>query len=128
MRRVAILGGAALLCGTVAASSSAQTVSPAANPKTTSGKVKATPATEAGAARYREAKALERKGDFLAAVLAYEEAAQAGHGYAQMRLAQIYDNGNPAVKRDYARALRWYEKARAQGLPVPRPHPYVTGR
>jgi TPR repeat protein len=57
-----------------------------------------------------------------------KEAAQAGHGRAQMRLAKIYDRGNASVRRDYAKALRWYEKARAQGLQVPRPHPYVSGR
>lgn len=128
MRRVAVLGGTALLCCVFAVSSWAQTLSPEADGKTSENVKSAPGAKEAAAARYREARTLERKGDLLAAVLAYEEAAQAGHGRAQMRLAQIYDRGNSAVKRDYAKALHWYEKARAQGLPVPKPHPYVTGR
>ena len=82
----------------------------------------------ASAARYRDARTLERKGDQAGALLAYQEAAEAGHGRAQMRLAEIYDKGNTAVKRDYAKALYWYEKARAQGLQIPKPHPYVSGR
>ena len=96
--------------------------------KTTSEIVKAGPKVPAASARYRDARALERKGDQAGALLAYQEAAEAGHGRAQMRLAEIYDKGNTAVKRDYAKALYWYEKARAQGLRIPKPHPYVSGR
>ena len=90
--------------------------------------VKSAASSAAATARYREARALERKGDPQGALLAYEDAAQAGHGRAQMRLAEIYDKGNTAVKRDYAKALYWYERARAQGLQIPKPHPYVSGR
>lgn len=128
MRTIAVLA-AALLYALPSAATWGQTLSPEADRKRTSENVKPAPAAaDDAAARYREARALERKGDGLAAVLAYEEAARAGHGRAQMRLAEIYDKGNTAVKRDYAKALHWYEKARAQGLPVPKPHPYVTGR
>jgi TPR repeat protein len=94
----------------------------------TSESVKAGASASQAAARYREGRALERKGDQAAALLAFQEAGEAGYGRAQMRLAEIYDRGNTAVKRDYAKALFWYEKARAQGLQVPKPHPYVTGR
>jgi TPR repeat protein len=123
------LGGAALLVFVSAGPAFGQTPSPDADRKTKSENVKA-PATvpDTAIARYREARALERKGDERGALLAYEESAEAGYGRAQMRLAEIYDRGNTAVKRDYAKALHWYEKARAQGLHVPKPHPYVTGR
>ena len=84
-------------------------------------------AAEAGA-RYRAGRQLEQKGDHGAALRAFQESAEAGYGRAQMRLAEIYDRGNTAVKRDYAKALYWYDKARAQGLQVPKPHPYVSGR
>ncbi|HYN12738.1 MAG TPA: hypothetical protein VET51_08860 [Burkholderiales bacterium] len=57
---------------------------------------------------------------------AYVEAGNAGHGRAQKRLGEIYEAGGP-VKRDYAMALRWYEKARAQGIEVPKPHAYTKG-
>ena len=78
--------------------------------------------------RYREAQELERKGEHRAALKAYLDAGNAGHGQAQRRLAEIYDRGTPAVKRDYDAALRWYEKARAQGVVVPKPHAFTKGR
>jgi TPR repeat protein len=78
--------------------------------------------------RYQQAAALERKGDHRGALNAYLEAGDSGHGLAQKRLAEIYDKGSPATKRDYGAALRWYEKARAQGVEVPKPHAYTKGR
>jgi TPR repeat protein len=78
--------------------------------------------------RYQEALALERTGSHAAALNAYLEAGNSGHGQAQKRLAEIYDKGSPAVKRDYNQALGWYEKARAQGVAVPKPHAYTKGR
>lgn len=107
-----------------AAALGAEPRSPAADGQSTSKSVTAA----SPAARYSEARALERRGDGAGALRAYEEAAQAGHGRAQMRLAEIYDKGNASVRRDYAKALHWYEKARAQGMQVARPHPYVSGR
>jgi TPR repeat protein len=107
-----------------AAALRAQPAPPGSDRQATSKNVKAA----SPAARYSEARALERRGDGTGALRAYEEAAQAGHGRAQMRLAEIYDRGNASVRRDYAKALHWYEKARAQGLQVPKPHPYVSGR
>lgn len=38
------------------------------------------------------------------------------------------DHGNSAVQRDYATSLGWYQKAREQGVPIPRPHTYSGGR
>lgn len=119
---------ARFLAVALALASTASLAAPPAPERKTSENVKATQKqAAAAAARYREAKALERKRDLAGALVAYQDAAEAGHGQAQMRLAEIYDTGNTVVKRDYAKALYWYEKARAQGMPVPRPHPYVTG-
>jgi TPR repeat protein len=102
-----------------------QTAEPKVKPDKAKGKPKA---QDGGAARYRDGQAREKSGDEPGALAAYLAAAEAGHGRAQMRLAEIYDKGNTAVKRDYAKALHWYEQARAQGLPVPKPHPYTSGR
>lgn len=118
-----------VLCFGLSGGVAAEPASEQSDPRRKSESVKPaakTPSVRASA-RYRDARTLEKKGDQEGALLAFQEAADAGHGAAQMRLAEIYDRGNPAVKRDYAKALYWYEKARAQGLRVPRPHPYVTG-
>lgn len=71
--------------------------------------------------RFREAVALEKRGDAKGAFRAYLEAGEGGHGLAQKRLGELYDKGTPAVPRDYETALRWYQKARDQGVAVPRP-------
>jgi pilus assembly protein FimV len=79
------------------------------------------PAAEAAAKRYREGVALERRGELKAALAAYLEAGEAGNGLAQRRLGQIYDKGNTVVQRDYETALKWYQKAREQGVPMEKP-------
>lgn len=84
------------------------------------------PGSEQAAKRYREGLALERKGDDRGALAAFTEAAEAGHGLAQRRLGQIYDKGNRAVRRDYQTSLRWYQKAREQGVEIDRPLPRMT--
>ena len=71
--------------------------------------------------RYREGLALERKGDDQGALKAYLEAGEAGYGLAQRKLGQIYDKGNTAVQRDYQSSLRWYQKAREQGVELQKP-------
>lgn len=81
---------------------------------------------EDAARRYRDGVALERKGDAQGALKAYLEAGEAGDGLAQRRLGQIYDKGNAATKRDYQASLRWYQKAREQGVDVEKPHPRMT--
>jgi len=80
------------------------------------------------ARRYREGLAQEKAGNHRAAHNSFLEAGEAGDGPAQKRLAEIYDRGNSAVKRDYQTALHWYEKARAQGIEVPKPLPPIKGR
>ena len=77
---------------------------------------------------YRQGLAHEGKGDHQAALTAYLEAGNAGHGQAQKKLGDIYGKGNKAVKRDYDTSLRWYEKARAQGIEIPKPHAFTKGR
>jgi TPR repeat protein len=52
---------------------------------------------------------------------AYLAAGDSGHGEAQKRLGDIYNMGNAVVPRDYETALRWYQKARAQGIEIPKP-------
>lgn len=75
----------------------------------------------AAARRYWEGLARERRGDTQGAFKAYLEAGEAGHGLAQRRLGQIYDSGNDVVKRDYEVALKWFQRARAQGVRIPKP-------
>ena len=76
---------------------------------------------EDAARRYREGLALERKGDHAGALRAFLDAGESGHGLAQRRLGEIYDTGSPAVKHDYQASLRWYQKAREQGVEIPKP-------
>ena len=76
---------------------------------------------EEAARRYREGLALERKGDHAGAFKAFLEAGEAGNGLAQRRLGEIYDTGSPAVKHDYQASLKWYQKAREQGVEIPKP-------
>lgn len=71
--------------------------------------------------RYRAGLAMERAGDDRGALQAFLEAGESGHGPAQKKLGEIYDRGNAAVARDYETALRWYQKAREQGVAVPKP-------
>lgn len=79
---------------------------------------------EAAEKRYQSARELEKKGDEKGALAAYLQAGNSGHGLAQKRLGEIYERGNSATKRDYDTALRWYEKARAQGIEIPKPMVY----
>jgi pilus assembly protein FimV len=71
--------------------------------------------------RYREGLAADRRGDEVAAFSAYLAAGESGHGLAQKKLGEIYDRGTAAVQRDYGTALQWYQRAREQGVEVPRP-------
>jgi len=70
-------------------------------------------------ARYQEGLNLERRGDLRAAVDAYREAADSGHGMAQRKLGDIYGTGKDGVERDYENSLRWYTRTRDQGIDVP---------
>ena len=77
------------------------------------------------AQRFQQAESLEQKHDLYAAFEAYTEAGEAGHPMAQKKLGDFYSAGNVAVTRDYETALKWYQKARDQGVdvPVPLTHP-----
>jgi len=77
-------------------------------------------ATEAEA-RYQQGLALEGRGNERAALNAFLEAGESGHGLAQRKLGEIYDKGNGAAVRDYETSLKWYQKARDQGVPVAKP-------
>lgn len=76
---------------------------------------------EQAARHYREGLALEQKGDDRGAFQAFLASGEAGYGPAQRRLGQIYDKGNSAVQRDYQTSLRWYQKAREQGVEIDKP-------
>jgi serine/threonine-protein kinase len=76
------------------------------------------------AARYDAAQKLERSGDWTGAMQAYTEAAENGHGPAQKRLGDIYNNGQGDVKRDYDTSLRWYKRAQESGEQIPQPFTY----
>ena len=78
---------------------------------------------EGAAKRYREGLGLERRGNHQGAFTAFLEAGEAGYGLAQRKLGQIYDKGSPAVPRDYQAALKWYQKAREQGVTIDKPLP-----
>lgn len=84
------------------------------------------PGMEQAARRYQEGLALERKGDDRGAFQAFLDSGEAGYGLAQRRLGQIYDKGNSAVRRDLQASIQWYQKARAQGVPLDKPHPRVV--
>ena len=79
---------------------------------------------EQAASRYRQAEMLERNRDLRAAFNAYAEAGEAGNGLAQKKLGDIYSSGNAVVERDYEAALKWYFKAREQGIEIPKPLTY----
>jgi outer membrane biosynthesis protein TonB len=79
------------------------------------------------AARYEHGLVLEGRGDEPAAFQAFLEAAESGHGLAQRRLGELYDKGNSAVPRDYESSLRWYQKAREQGVPIAKPVTFPKG-
>lgn len=76
---------------------------------------------EQAARRYQEGLALEGRGDEQGALKAFLAAGESGHGLAQRKLGEIYDKGNAAAPRDYETALRWYTKAREQGVEIPKP-------
>lgn len=80
--------------------------------------------TTFAAARYDQGQKLERSGDWTGAMQAYTEAAENGHGPAQKRLGEIYNNGQGDVKRDYDTSLRWYKRAQEQGEQIPQPFTY----
>jgi len=74
--------------------------------------------------RYTQGTLHERRKDLRAAFIAYSEAGEAGNGHAQKKLGDFYSNGNTVVERDYETALKWYEKAREQGIEIPKPLVY----
>ena len=73
------------------------------------------------AKRYQDGLALEKQGKDEEALQAFLDAGESGYGPAQLKLGEVYDKGNSFVQHDYAQALRWYEKARDQGMPIPKP-------
>lgn len=75
-------------------------------------------------ARYREGVELERRGDLRGAHAAYSQAGENGNADAQKKLGDFYGTGNDVVERDYETSLRWYERARAQGIEVRKPFTY----
>lgn len=87
-----------------------------------------TPGREEAMRRYREGLALERRGDDQGALKAFVESGEAGYGLAQRKLGQIYDKGNSAVQRDYQASLRWYQKAREQGVEIDKPVQRMTAK
>mgnify|MGYP001492485418 CR=1 FL=1 len=78
--------------------------------------------------KYQEGLNHERGGRDAEAFEAFLQAGEAGHGAAQHKLATIYDRGNRVINRDYQSAIRWYERARVQGVELPKPLPPIKGR
>ena len=77
--------------------------------------------------RYQEGAKAESGGYHRHAFVAYLEAAENGNGQAQKKTGDIYSRNGPVVRRDYQTALQWYEKARAQGVPIPKPPAFTKG-
>ena len=77
--------------------------------------------------RFQEGAKAESGGYHRHAFVAYLEAAENGHGHAQKKMGDIYSRNGPVVRRDYQTALQWYEKARAQGVPIPKPPAFTKG-
>jgi len=75
-------------------------------------------------ASYHWANVLERRGEWAAAMKAYQNSAENGYGPAQKKLGDIYGTGNSSVQRDYETSLRWYQRAREQGIEIPKPFTY----
>lgn len=69
--------------------------------------------------RYREGLDLARARAGRAALIAFHEAADSGHGMAQRKLGDLYGTGYDEVERDYQTSLRWYQHARTQGIEIP---------
>ncbi len=80
------------------------------------------------ARRYADGLEQEQRGDQRGALAAFLEAGDGGNGLAQRKLGDIYGMGNAAVARDYETSLRWYERARRQGIEIPRPVTYFGAR
>jgi serine/threonine protein kinase len=72
-----------------------------------------------GDSLFRQAFALERRGQGGDAVKVYARAAVAGNGKAARRLGEIYDKGIAGVSRDNAESLKWYNAARVLGEDIP---------
>lgn len=70
--------------------------------------------------RYKEAVKLEKGNEHKAAFEAYLEAGKQGHALAELRLGELYDKGSPGVQRDLQESASWYQKARAQGVGIPK--------
>jgi FimV-like protein len=70
--------------------------------------------------RYKDAVKLEKDSEHKAAFEAYLDSGKQGHGLAELRLGELYDKGSPGVQRDLQESARWYQKARAQGVEVPK--------
>ena len=70
--------------------------------------------------RYKEAVTFESSGDHKAAFQAYLDAGKQGHALAELRLGELYDKGSPGVQRDLQESAGWYQKARAQGVGIPK--------
>jgi TPR repeat protein len=83
--------------------------------------------TESAAARYQDGLRLQAKGDERGAFLAFLESAEGGYPPAQRRMGEIYDSSKGAVVRNYPESIRWYQKAREAGEPVPQQKPRMQG-
>jgi TPR repeat protein len=79
---------------------------------------------EQALSRFRQAELFERNRDLRSAFNAYTEAGEAGNGLAQKKLGDLYSSGNAVVERNYETALKWYFKAREQGIEIPKPLTY----
>ncbi len=76
-------------------------------------------ACEEAEGRFLQGRELEHSGDLKGSFVAYRESADCGYGLAQRKLGDLYGTGNEVVLRNYEISLRWYRKAREQGIEIP---------
>lgn len=121
LSKVLVIAAAGGLLG-IAGTAYSQTAAPANSLAATA--VSTKHKTPQASQRFREGEAMERKRDMHGALEAYHAAAEAGDGHAQKKLGDLYSTGNRALERDYETALKWYHKAREQGIEIPKPLSY----
>ena len=72
--------------------------------------------------RYKAAVVMENRGDMQGALAAYLEAAELGHGLADVRLGQLYErDATRTVRHDLQQSILHYQEARKQGIPLQNP-------
>jgi len=79
------------------------------------------PRAEQAARRYKEGLAMERRGDQKGRLRPSWRRARRVTALAAAQAWRDLRQGNSATPRDYQTSLKWYQKAREQGVEIPKP-------